>query len=117
MPPLAQPGGTFLACSAALSGSTLAAVQTSGGYVSSYGLPPSTSYTSSKVVCASGITLPYGTGGNAIGLTYNGQLIDTVRRAARAPQSCSIGAPLALPLSRAHICPRAAGRRLATAGP
>jgi hypothetical protein len=84
--PALQPGGTFLACSAALSGSTLAAVQTSGGYVSPFGLPSSSSYASSKLACAAmPVPLPYGTGGNPIGLAYNGQLIDVVRGRAHAP--------------------------------
>jgi hypothetical protein len=78
--PALQPGGTFLACSTALTGSTLAAVQTSGGYVSPFGLPSSSSYASSQLACAAmPVPLPYGTGGNPIGLAYNGQLIDVVR--------------------------------------
>jgi hypothetical protein len=53
-------------------------VQVSGGYVSSFGLPGSASYASSKLVCGAS-TLPTGTGGNPIALAYNGQVIDTVR--------------------------------------
>ena len=78
----------------------LSAVQMSGGYVTSSGLPTSSSYASSKLACAALLTLPYGTGGNPIGLALNGQLIDVVRTAARSFE------PRAAKQSRAARCAR-----------
>ena len=118
----AQPGGTFLACSAALSGAMLAAVQTSGGYASPFGLPASASYLSSKLVCGAAPVLPYGTGGNPIALTYNGQVIDVVRapaargvHAAWAPRYLLVARrmcsrPPAAPPVRAHDAPTQIGQ-------
>ena len=78
--PPPQPGGAFLACSAPLSGPSLAVLQAAGGYVSPFGYPSSTSYASNKVSAMCGMaTLPSGSGGNPIALTMNGQVIDVVR--------------------------------------
>ena len=75
-----QPGDTFLACSAPLSGSALSAVQVAGGYVGPFGYPASASFASNRVSNMCGMTsLPRGSGGNPIALTMNGQVIDTVR--------------------------------------
>jgi len=75
-----QPGGTFLACSAPLSGTTLSVLQAAGAYVSPFGYPSSTSFASNKVATMCGLTtLPTGSGGNPIALTMNGQVIDAVR--------------------------------------
>jgi hypothetical protein len=83
-----QPGGTTLLCSAPLTGSALAAMQASGGYVDAFGYPVQAAGFTSFVSCppssatgpsGASSTLPYGPGGNPITLTYYGQIIDVVR--------------------------------------
>jgi hypothetical protein len=80
-----QPGAVHVVCSNPLSGSALSKVQNLNGAVTAFGYPSATSFASEKVASlCNTMGLPMGNGGNAIGLAYNGQLIDAVRARARA---------------------------------
>jgi hypothetical protein len=69
-----------LVCSSPLSGSALSAVQNVGGDVNAFGYPVSASFTTANIQSLCNTWgLPLGNGNNAMGLTYNGQLIDAVR--------------------------------------
>jgi hypothetical protein len=69
-----------LVCSSPLSGSALSAVQNVGGDVNAFGYPASASFTTANIQSLCNTWgLPLGNGNNAMGLTYNGQLIDAVR--------------------------------------
>ena len=104
-----QPGGTFLACSAPLNGTALSVLQAAGGYVSPFGYPSSTSFSTNKVSAMCGATskpLPMGSGGNPIALTMNGQVIDVVRAAPLVCPQATV--PLVRPahvLTLAHCVP------------
>ena len=103
----AQPGGTFLACSAPLQApsTALSVLQAAGAYVSPFGYPSSTSYATNKVSTMCGLTtLPTGSGGMPIALSMNGQVIDVVRAATARFASAAVPfVPLAhtlTPMSR-----------------
>ncbi len=67
-------------CSSPLSGSVLSAVQNAGGNVNAFGYPSSATFTTANIQSLCNTWgLPLGNGNNAMGLAFNGQLIDAVR--------------------------------------
>jgi hypothetical protein len=87
-------------CSSPLSGSALSAVQNAGGNINAFGYPSSATFTTANIQSLCNTWgLPLGNGNNAMGLAYNGQLIDAAR--ARPAASAPLP-PLTALLRRAH---------------
>jgi hypothetical protein len=82
-----------LVCSSPLSGSALGAVQNAGGNINAFGYPASASFATANIQSLCNTWgLPLGNGNNAMGLSYNGQLIDAVRASCAAWREVSSGA-------------------------